>query len=309
MNKLLTIAAVFGLGTSAFASFDLVFVADTGTDSIHRFDGDTGVYLGSFGAGLLVDPMSIAIDKPNNRLCVSASNGVFQLDLWNGNLLNMTSTGNAHHLITGGGANFLWSYASSQNFLAGMFTGFDGAYYGQTMPTTSLFGGIALNNSSLLAYDVTSLKLRTYSYGGFGNSATLQKSFNVTGATANGQLAVNSVGQILLADGTLNRIHSISAGFADGANTTYSVVSELSSVTGVGFAHNAFYYASGRNTANTSGLLLRRNATYPGTFGTYGSGILQQPRDIAVIAAPEPAQFAAIGLGILGILFKKRKKA
>lgn len=309
MNKLLTFAFVFGLGTSAFASFDLVFVADTGTDTIHRFDGDTGVYLGSFGAGFLVDPMSIAIDKPNNRLCVSASNGVFQMDLWNGNLLNMTITGNAHHLITGGGANFLWSYATSQNFFAGMYTGFDGAYIGQNMPTTSLYGGIGLYNSSLLAVEVTSAKLRTYNYGGFGGNATLQKSYNVTSPSANGQMAVNSSGQIILADGTLNRVHTGSTAWADGFNMGFSVVSELSSVTGAAYAHGSFFYASGRNAANTSGLLVRRNSSYLGTFGTYGSGILQQPRDIAVIAAPEPAQFAAIGLGILGILFKKRKKA
>ncbi|MBN8689528.1 MAG: PEP-CTERM sorting domain-containing protein [Armatimonadetes bacterium] len=309
MKRLLTIAAVFGLGTSAFASFDLVFVADTGTDSIHRFDGDTGVYLGSFGAGFLIDPMSMAIDQANNRITVTAGNGVFQMNLWNGNLLNMTSTGNAHHAMYVAENKMMWSYSTSQNFFAGMYLGFDGAYIGQNMPATSLYGGIGMYGNFLLAVDATNGRLRTYNYGGFGGNATLNKSYNMFSTGITGQLSVNSNGQIIVADGVNNRLHTASVAWADGTTMGFNPITELVSVSGAAFAHNGFYYASGRNAANTSGLLVRRNSGYPGTFGTYGSGILQQPRDVAVIAAPEPAQFAAIGLGILGILFKKRKKA
>jgi hypothetical protein len=59
------------LGSSgAFASFELVMVGDSATKSIHRFDGSTGAYLGSFGSGHFEPQLGFS---PDTTLAAGAS--------------------------------------------------------------------------------------------------------------------------------------------------------------------------------------------------------------------------------------------
>lgn len=307
MKRTLLVGMSLGIIGQAHATFDLIFVADVGTDSIHRFDGDSGVYLGTIGNGALVDPQSIQIDKVNNRLFVGAGNGFFQFDLWSGTLVNAIAVYNVTHLTELAPGQQLGTFSSAANWMGGFLPNFDGYYGGLNMPATSIYGGITKYQSSFMAADITGSRVRSYSGATWGGTATVANTYLTTTNGGYGQMMANST-YFGVADGGNNRVHYGHSGYANGSTLAWNSVNEASTISGLAFAHGNTYYASGRNSANTSGALYRRSLGVGGTLGTYGTGILQQPRDIAVMIAPEPGVYLGFGVGLAGLLLRRRRK-
>jgi len=306
---MLRIAFCFGVGllsASAFSTFDLVFVADAGTNSIHRFDGDTGVYLGQFGTGILNAPRSISIDKANGRLYVADNSGLFQFDLWSGTLISGVQVPSFDHIATAPSGNMIGSLNYVTAVLGLYAPSGTGWYTGANVVSSLNYGGLDFTSSQMLLADKTNRVVRSYNYaGGFGGTYSPVTTWNMTAPGTLGQLSINGT-DFGIADGTNAIVHYGSTTF--GSTLNRKIVTELSSLYGFDFGHGTVGYYAGRNAANTSGLLVRGLLGVSGNVGTYGNGILQQPRDIAVIAAPEPGQWAAMGLGVMGLLIGKRRK-
>ncbi|MBN8689527.1 MAG: PEP-CTERM sorting domain-containing protein [Armatimonadetes bacterium] len=307
MKRTLLVGMSLGIIGQAHATFDLIFVADVGTDSIHRFDGDSGVYLGTIGNGALVDPQSIQIDKVNNRLFVGAANGFFQFDLWSGTLVNAIGVYNITHLTEYAPGQNLGTFTSSLNWFGGFIPNFDGYYNGMFMPASSVYGGITKYQGNLMAADITGSRVRSYSTTSWGGTATVINTYLTTTNGGYGQMMANGT-YFGVADGGNNRVHYAHSGYASGSTMPWNTVDEASVIKGLAFAHGNTYYASGRNFGNTSGALYRRSLGVGGTLGTYGTGILQQPRDIAVMIAPEPGVYLGFGVGLAGLLLRRRRK-
>jgi len=64
---------------------------------------------------------------------------------------------------------------------------------------------------------------------------------------------------------------------------------------------------SGRNAANTSGIISRGVLGSSTSLGTFGAGILQQPMMMQVVVAPEPGTLVALSFGAL--LLRRRRKS
>lgn len=74
MRSFAVVVFVTALSCASQASFDLMYVADGASRQIHRVDPINRIALGTFGAGFLSNPISVALD---------AQNDVYVLDLVN----------------------------------------------------------------------------------------------------------------------------------------------------------------------------------------------------------------------------------
>lgn len=295
------------LPSAALASFDLVFVADAGTDSIHRFDADSGVYLGSIGAGALTDPNTLVVDQTNNRLIVGAINGIFTYDLWAGTLLSHYGISASFHMTQYSAGRYLTSWNGSYNWLGSLSDPVYGYGSTTTMPSVSQWGGITMRTSTnLLAYNATTGVVHSLLASTFNSATSTIGTLTATNTGMTGQLAAG-FGGFVLASGTSSQINYTLSANSFGSTLASQTLGEFSTVNGVGFGHGPVYYAAGRNAANTSGLLTRRSLGGNSIIGTFGNGILQNPRDIAVIAAPEPGAYVAFGFGLAGLALRRRK--
>ena len=302
MKHVLLLGA-FALASASFATFDLVYVADEGTDTIHRFDGGSGVYLGAF-TGPFSNPRGIAIDQTNSRMFVTADNGIFIIDLWSGTLMNAEAQSGQGATVYAPG-QYLFAVNGSSNYLGGGLDGSSGWFTGASLPgAIALRKGVDYQNNVLFTASAAA-GVQRYSLGSFFGAATLLSTQALTTPGTLGQTAVGT-GYALTADGSTNKLHFT---FASGGGTDFvSPYSTLSTLVGVDFAHNDVFYAAGRNATNTSGLLIQSSTRFTGTaLRTYGSGILQNPTAVATITAPEPASMIGLGLGAL--LLRRRRRA
>jgi hypothetical protein len=305
MRYSLLIIALGGSISYANASFDLVFVADKGTDSIHRFDGDNGVYLGNFGAGMLSNPNAIVADKESNLLIVADDNGIFQFDLWSGNLRTYVGIPGATSIGKIATGRYYFGQPGNVPYLGAIIAGSSGWFTGQTLPNSSnwIFNGVN-SNGKLMVTDVNTKQLKYFNTTGVFGTASLLSTRNLPGGSAPGQGASNAYWGVV-ADKNSNQYYLTSA---TDPNIYPRSLNTLSTVSGIEFAHDDVLYAAGRDAANTSGLLTR---TIAGTFftnGTYGSGILQNPSAVSVVIAPEPGTMIALSAGILALV-RRRKSA
>jgi hypothetical protein len=305
MRYSLLIIALGGSISYANASFDLVFVADKGTDSIHRFDGDNGVYLGNFGAGMLSNPNAIVADKESNLLIVADDNGIFQFDLWSGNLRKYTGIPGATSIGKIATGTYYFGQSGSVPYLGSIIAGSSGWYTGQTLPNSSnwIFNGVN-SNGKLMVTDVNTKQLKYFNTTGVFGTASLLSTRNLPAGSSPGQGASSSYWGVV-ADKNSNQYFLTSA---TDPNIYPRSLNTLSTVSGIEFAHDEVIYAAGRNASNTSGLLTR---TLAGTFftnGTYGNGILQDPSAVSVVIAPEPGTMIALSAGILALV-RRRKSA
>ncbi|MBN8689529.1 MAG: PEP-CTERM sorting domain-containing protein [Armatimonadetes bacterium] len=295
------------LPSAALASFDLVFVADVGTDSIHRFDADSGVYLGSMGAGALTDPNTLVVDQTNNRLIVGAVNGIFTYDLWTGTMMGYSTITVSNHMTQYSAGKYLTSWNGNYSWLGSLTEPVNGYGSSTTVPSSSQWGAITMRSSTnLLALNSTTGVVYSLLANTFNNPTATLGTYNATAAGMTGQIAAG-FGGFVLASGLGNQINYATFSTSYGSTLISQSLGEFSTVYGVGFGHNSVYYAAGRNAANTSGLLTRRALGGSSVIGTFGNGILQNPRDIAVIAAPEPGAYVAFGLGLAGLALRRRR--
>ncbi len=304
--RFVLLAGFLAFGAVARASFDLVFVADEGTDQIHRFDGGTGTYLGTVGSGgPWVNPRTMTVDRANNVLFVGADNGIFQVDLWNGTLLAAegVSANYGSALIAPG--RYIFTPNGAYSILGGSILGESAWYSAINMPNTINRRSLDIGPNGIHVLTSTQL-LRYTNPGFFGGSAVLQSTQALTTPGAMGQLSVGSE-FTLAGDLSGNRLHSM---FTSGGGYGTAQYLNFSTLTGVDFAHGDNFYVAGRNSGNTSGLVALSNTRIFGqSLRTFGTGILQNPTSVAVIVAPEPGTWTALALGACWLRRRKLKRS
>lgn len=316
---LLALCAGLGLSSGARASFELVMVADYGTRSIHRFDGSTGVYLGSFGGGFIGSPNSLAIDTATGIAYVADAtlNRVRGFNYNTGVLVSDFSYSSA-------GTSQTMGMDTNGTFYMGFSVGSYQRRSNNGLPLAgvtieNINGGQASGMGSV-AHQSGRQILATYKTDGTANAAlqistgsglSVFKSAELTNMGGSGTLSqvamqgdrgiwvgANRIMQNFTTNSTAT---SLSFGTSFGLNDFLA-----NSTLGVGFGHADAVYVAGRNTGNTTGLIGRY--VYGNSFqiSTFGSGIIQTPGMIQVVVAPEPGSMIALGLGLAGVLGRRR---
>lgn len=316
---LLALCAGLSLTSAARASFELVMVADYGTKSIHRFDGSTGVYLGSFGGGFLISPDSLAIDSETGIAYVgdSALSRVRGFNYNTGVLVSDFTYSSAGIFQTMGRGTDGSLYLG---YNVGGYNRFPlGSSVGITVNIQNINGGNASGMGSV-AHRSGRQILATYKSDATPNAAlqistgsglVAYKSAEITnigGWGARSQLAMQGDRGIWMSSNrTLQNFTTNATGSSIAFGTSYALTDYLvNTVNGVGFGHGDAVYVAGRNSGNTSGVIGRYVYGNSTQLSSFGSGILQTPGMVQVVVAPEPGSMIALGLGLAGIVGRRR---
>lgn len=297
-------------------------VGDSATKSIHRFDGSNGAYLGSFGSGFISNLQNLAIDQATNSAYVSdAGTGLTRVFNYNTGVhlfdyVSLGSNGSGQTLTRTPTGFVLGYYTQGWSMLdnSGTQTSFvQGLQVGGTVPISmasarhqsGIVVGAAFSGASAA---VASLQLLNPNL-----TTATAKTFDVTDMgtwTDLGQVCISgNTGAWIATTGVLRTFSVNSAGTTILMSASSYVPSGFTAGTtrGVGMGHGRTVYVSGRNAANTSGIISRGVLGSSTSLGTFGAGILQQPMMMQVVVAPEPGTLVALSFGAL--LLRRRKKS
>lgn len=309
----LSLLATAGL---AHASFELVMVADRGTQSIHRFDGTTGLYLGSFGGGYVQNPIGLCIDQATGRAFVA--DAVSGDGTTNSNARVWTFNYNTGEYLSSFSTPFPYLYPQIAFRNNALYVGMSGNIadvYTTSGSTLNAYGfsgstsprGTAVDDNGKI-WTVEGNKVYTLLPGGGTTAFTMASP--VAASTANGQRQIAISGSRMLAAGaiSISRINLSGLVAANPLNPiSTSTFATYTAINGVGFGHGDIGYFTGTVSAG-QGRISRILYSEGLTLQTFGSGILNDPRSVAVVVAPEPSSFIALGLGALALL-RRRKRA
>ncbi len=302
----------------AHASYELLLVADrgngtAGSSRVHRIDGTTGAYFGSFGGGFLDKAIGVAVDGSTGTAYVSESGGAIQAfnystGLYMGQiggpvfgdryaikvgdsifgsgfsmLRTSLSTGVNTFINLPGSESCLWvAPVSSNEVLAMGFKGSTGNVLYKYNTTTNTFKTLS----------------GTFNWGssGFFVGATRLSNYQDTGPVYVSGLGPN--GDI--------QVHRLDAGATSITSATTLSSTYVDNCYGVAPAHAGFF-ASGTLTSDTThgGIAFFDNYGRERLGFTYSN--MYVPRGIATVLAPEPGSIAAIAGGLLLMLGRRRK--
>lgn len=296
VKRSLFICLAISSAVVSHASYELLLAVDQGMDRVHRFDPVTGLSLGSFGEGMMVNPTKIALDRSAGIAYVTNfslqsvqkwnySTGEYLGDLVNslGNAYGIARLNNGNIAVANGAlvqvynpaGGFLNSFATT-----GFGLGTDGANlfvgeFGQIRKfkeNGTLLGTVTTS----LANDDINVRGETAYTGGGGYGNTFGR-FNPQSMTGFTQFTVGNL-----------------------ANT--------GNVEATALSHGAFLYVPGRATDDITRGVFSRYHTTAG-FGVSTFGNLPNTSRITgmeIVLAPEPGSLAVFGLGLIALMRKRR---
>ena len=290
-------------------------VADRGTKSVHRYDGSTGVYLGQFGNGYLQNPMSMVLDQANNRVFVAD-----QVGTGDGSLPNSVRVWSFNYNTGEYLSSFRtpYNYAQPQIAFDGstLLVGHDGTLFdvyglGGNLITSYFWGG-ATNPKGLasasggLTYAVEGNKLYSRNSSGLQSTFTMSSAISASSSSGQRQLAISGSRAIAVGAISFSAINLASLSTTNSANSlATTTLTNYNQINGAGFGHGDVAYIAGTN--GTIGQMSRVLYSEGIQLQVFGSGQLIEPHSIAVVNAPEPATFGALGAGLL-VLTRRRRK-
>lgn len=302
--RFVALLSVVSAAGFASASFDLILVSDSSKKVIHRYDGDSGTYLGSFGAGFIGTAFGMALDQPNNTVVVTTTFGTSAFDY---------NTG-VH----------LWT---NTNFSATFDMAFSGSTLARSNAGTSTVAFATLNGSPQFATSQTNYSGPTGLWTGIGvdssgrylatNSTTGQVSRWTSGSTA----APTATSAVVNIDGGLSARGSLCLGLTATGSMVAIDTNTMAAVNGGVPSQGAFTSAVdtafghgnvawGLGTAGGVQILQSYNkSNSSNTYSAAGRYSLTQvgaAQGMVVVVAPEPGSLAALGLGLV-VLLRRRK--
>lgn len=305
-----TVAAVLcfslvGIPAISMASFEMALITDSSKGVVHRYDLDTGAYLGSFGNGDLVGTQAIAIDQSRQWAFVGTGTTQGGLAIYNYNTGEFIAStdqvagtspdlafNSTYGLLAGQTGSVMSRFPNIPNPLGAV------SYVGSATIT-----GVGIDSSgNVFGYAPSTGVISRWAPGGGAVTGSTTLAFGSSGIAVKG----TSILQVST-DLTVRNINTINFGTATG----FTPVTPFTQGIDVEFGHAGTAWALGI----TGGVpkIQRYRQSSGGTGPFYDAFGL--PRSLsqvttatglAIVVAPEPLSVASIGLG-LGFLLRRRK--
>ncbi|MBN8691321.1 MAG: PEP-CTERM sorting domain-containing protein [Armatimonadetes bacterium] len=311
MNRILLSCLAVSLVGVAQASFTLALVADNVGRCIHRYDLDSGVYLGKFGQFALGSAYTMGLDQTRNKLYVGESstikafnyntgeylysmNGITSVGLGvfsNGDLL--TSTGGSVSRINSTTGATINTYNLSAGGLQGTVAGIAVDENDRVYISDAVVGSTS-NNARIDVFGGTG----TYILSSAVYTQRLNNSYQQMTARG-GKLAIGSdtLGGHYQFNYTNSTMVYGLTGFSYGGMTQSM---------GNGFGHGNLLYVTGMDGSGNPLLQVTDSYSMTTTIPTPQIST-NGMRQMAIVVAPEPGTIAALALGI-AFLNRRRKR-
>lgn len=295
----------------------MALVLDRTAGSIKRFDPSSGAYLGSFANGQVgSSSFNLLLDQSSGRVAVGSTNTAYNYampyyDYNTGNYLFDRYYSQGAYASTKVGSNVAAIFSTPTYVLA---YDFYGTYSGYTVQSGSNYIMAAIGASNrIYGVDVANGRLS------FWNS--MYSSVPANTAIPNAATSLFYTGEMALSG---NRLAFCSAAAGGGGsrvwltdlNSDGSVASirsidistRYSSAYHIAFGHNDDVYIGAYNSSGDAKYRIARYSWLTGTYrGEFGVGNLTDVGGLVFVAAPEPGTWAAMSLGAL-ILLRRRKR-
>lgn len=310
ISKFFALLVACGAVGGAHASFEMLLVLDAGTKSIHRFDPQSGAYLGQFGAGWLNNPQSIVIDQSTGTAYVRdtlAGAGIGAIVAFDYN------TGERKAGFIGGLPFQSSAVQMARNPNTGEFLciGGTGANGLLRISSTGVVTPIQVNTDpSGVAFNPANNEI----YFAFAGFNTVERYTNGLGLVGSKVVGVAFGDGQLTLGGTTKKGYFATGfgrvmGFDLGLTTITQInMTDFSATKGVAFGHGDVLFTCGLNAAGTDGLVGRFDVGLGVAGGTFGSGQLSNPVSLACVVAPEPATWLALAGGLALVVRSRRRQ-
>lgn len=310
--KLSLIGALCFVVAISSASFDLMLIQEAasvgGLYRVHRVDPANGVSLGSFQIGPESKGLAASqargemytIDINGNLRTWDYSTGALKSmrDVGTGSIQDFIVSNDQSKLYIVNGTSLVYSYDLNTN----------GTGVVINQPSTVLVKLAQAGNGDLYACDVASGKLGRYNAA---SSYVLASTETYFGSTVDQMTFVPSVasgyGSVYYGSDGANFAYNVTSGgnfiFGNGFNFT---VGGMASADATVKSHNGAYLI-GTDTSGTGNIRVTEidRASYFVRSNMF-SGI-NGVKNAAIVLAPEPGTFVVIGLGLVGLLKRRRK--
>jgi|GEM_PF-6798136 len=310
------IGLAFFAPVASQASYELLLAASITDNKIHRYDGDTGAYLGSFGSGLQYS-WGVIADQPRNIAYVTGGERVFKYNYNTGELVGSfayTLGGDRWAAINAAGTEF---YAPGSGAITVL-----NSTTGATIRTIS--------RAAFNARSVTTIANNVIMVFGTEAGNVVAHTFNTsTGALI--QTASLGAGNFALQSAILGGTNSVVAHIVDSDGSTEVArvgFTASGALTGSAIQTINPYYTAldeggwGMATSHTgvwmTGAYDTTDAATP-EFRRYVGAPLVQERlyrpaqkhiftSFATVLAPEPSVMIGLGMGVVALIRRKPRK-
>lgn len=321
--KWFALVAAFGFAASSEASFDLLLTPDA-AGGVQRIDPTTGAFLGKIG-GL------------NNYNCIEASfssRAALMHDSTSGRFYRYDYS-TCERLGQTGSVSSLWTSLNQDGDTVTSTVAGGTTVSRYSLSTGNLVGSTSFPNTGFGGlYTEYNASFGAYTYLNTTTSQSVNQGFLTSGTSFGGLININTIvaqsGLVYLGSGVIKYMISIvgtSAGWfvaRMGYSTTTGAIT-----TGATQALTGFSLAGGSVPSLVAGhngfYVVGRDATNPTTqtriqeFDDIGPFVLQRnytmgfqtPTGVfkpGIVLAPEPGTWAAIGLGALALMRRKRTR-
>lgn len=296
------------ISSGAFASFELALIGDSTQKVIHRYDTETGAYLGSFGRGTLPGVSAMAINQTLGQVITydRTSGWMTRHNYSTGELLASSSIG----VTPGLGVSIKWNTTTGDLWVAS-----SGGTLLRVDPmnlfTTGVLGftgtSLVTGGAGTYAYNATTNRIASLSYNSSNSVITATDQSTAVALTAPGRaLSTGSMGFYATIEATAPpRLRLFSP------TTIYGNVKNFSMMTSLITAakgHAGSLYGLGVNGATPVFSRALADDFLTGyDIDTMNISQVTTPADMVIAVAPEPGTLAALSLGALALM--RRRKA
>lgn len=313
MVKHLASIGLFGaLTTCALASFEMLLVADNGANTIptrriHRFDPDSGVYLGAFG-NFSSDIRCMKIRQSRNEAYVVAGFTLYVFDYNTGALkkdfggwtftdIAFSQDDSTFYGVTGSNIIYKTSTAAMDtgSFSPSNWLTVSGATMTSVAVTSSnlvMSGQIRTGSSFVYAYNASSPGAGAM-VTSFSPSVTMAAAANVNGGGSLQSYSFAGLGR---------------ATRYDVAGNQFAVLTspQIGTATAASAAHSGAYLV-GIDAATPTQGVITRFADSGAEMQSFGGSVLRKPVAMSSVLAPEPGTMIALGAGVLALLRRRKR--
>lgn len=316
MKKSTIVLALSAFVLSGANALELGLVVDNGTKNVKRFDTHTGTFFGSFGNGFLNEPRAVAI-SPGGIAHVldtrpTGASAVRRFNYNTGEYLGSTTfsggflTVNGSQLLVGTDGHYYVSGGSAQA-VTRIHSG-NGGEFGRIFNGGASESPIVESGGFYYSVDSASGRIVSAKAADFAGAVTpwpvMSPATGVVNAARQGALFG---GRYYWANSGNDTIGS--ATLLGGAPATISVNAQLDQARCLAFSHGSTMYVGGFEVGSVVvGKILRVDALTGDQLGSFGTGFLQNPVSIAILAAPEPGTIVAVGAALAAVLIRRKKR-